>query len=208
MDITMKQLTERDKSFFTSMSTGIEDDYIARIFERLVTSESHTLYGMFRGGQLVSTAGYSLFAEGTCAMLGRLRSDINHRGKGYSTELLHHIITELKHRRRVEWIGPTLKRPTLREGVSSKSSAWPLMTRSSIQSFQEVNSKTRLSLNTIGQKYTPLRKKRRSSERCTLIDYSLMNAIIPSLYRMRFSVNSGQMKHACSFIRMNIVMYY
>ncbi|SDJ61894.1 GNAT family N-acetyltransferase [Salimicrobium halophilum] len=105
MNVTMKQLTEQDKPSFASMSTGIEDDYIARIFERLVTSDVHTLYGMFQQGQLVSTAGYSLFAEGTYAMLGRLRSDLNHRGKGYSTELLHHIIHELRKRGDIEWIG-------------------------------------------------------------------------------------------------------
>ncbi|SIS43433.1 GNAT family N-acetyltransferase [Salimicrobium flavidum] len=105
MNATLKRLTENDKPLFLSMQTGIEDDYIARIFDRLVSSDSHVLYGLFHQGTLVSTAGYSLFAEGTYAMLGRFRSDENHRGKGFVTEILQHIIAELQTNPDIKWIG-------------------------------------------------------------------------------------------------------
>lgn len=114
MTSTLKLLTQSDKPMFMSMDNGIKDDYIARIFDRLVTSDSHTLYGLFYQGKLVSTAGYSLFAEGTYAMLGRFRSDRKYRGRGFVTEILHHVVAELENDPAIRWIGANTETKNLR----------------------------------------------------------------------------------------------
>nr|WP_246593728.1 GNAT family N-acetyltransferase [Evansella tamaricis] len=85
------------------MDTGISDDYVGRIFDRLTTG-NHRLYGLFLDDQLVSMGGYSIFA-GRYAMLGRLRSDRRFRGKDLATELLSHILNGAFKVNGIEWVG-------------------------------------------------------------------------------------------------------
>ncbi len=110
-DIMIRQLFEEDQVFFTLMETGINDDYIERIFPSL-TKGNHVLYGLFVEDQLVSMAGYTVFSN-YYAMLGRLRSDRRFQGKGYSTSLLAFVIERAKDDSNVEWIGANTERDNL-----------------------------------------------------------------------------------------------
>ncbi|SEH38793.1 Acetyltransferase (GNAT) family protein [Halobacillus karajensis] len=103
--MNVKQLTMEDYPALTKMDTGIEDDYVVRIFDRLVQSDMHELFGLFQSDQMLAIGGYSLFGDGKFAMLGRLRSDRRFQTKGNATELLKPIMERLKMNRRVNWIG-------------------------------------------------------------------------------------------------------
>ncbi|RPF54453.1 GNAT family N-acetyltransferase [Aquisalibacillus elongatus] len=102
--VQIRPLTMDDYDLLTQMETGIEDDYIIRIWERLMTNDEHKVYGLFVESQLVSIAGYTIFAE-QYAMLGRLRSDIRYSGNGYATQLFKHIIKELNQVPEIKWVG-------------------------------------------------------------------------------------------------------
>lgn len=84
------------------MDTGIENDYVKRIFPAL--AESEILYGAFEKDQLVSIAGCTLFAS-HYAVLGRLRTDQRYRGNGISTQLLRSMLQEIEQLPQVHWIG-------------------------------------------------------------------------------------------------------
>lgn len=88
---------------FEEMDTGIEDDYVERIFHRLSTG-NHRLYGLFLDNQMVSMGGYTIFAD-HFAMLGRLRSDRLFRGNNFATELISYIIEEALQLTKIQWIG-------------------------------------------------------------------------------------------------------
>ncbi|MFG6148077.1 GNAT family N-acetyltransferase [Halobacillus sp. B23F22_1] len=100
-----RQLTMNDLAAFKMMETGIDDDYVIRIFDRLVESPTQELFGLFLNEQLISLAGYSLFGQDRFAMIGRLRSDLRYRGQGYATELLKPVINHIKDEKKVKWIG-------------------------------------------------------------------------------------------------------
>ncbi|MFC7321988.1 hypothetical protein [Halobacillus campisalis] len=55
--VQVRKLTLNDLPALTQMDTGIEDDYVIRIFDRLVASPSQELYGLFQEDQLLSLAG-------------------------------------------------------------------------------------------------------------------------------------------------------
>ncbi|WP_226580391.1 GNAT family N-acetyltransferase [Halobacillus litoralis] len=101
----VKSLTMKDFPALQAMDTGIEDDYVVRIFDRLITSEEHRLFGLFQHNQMLAVGGYSLFGQKKFAMLGRLRSDRRFQTKGNATELLKPIIKDLKEDPDVKWIG-------------------------------------------------------------------------------------------------------
>ncbi|GAA0317617.1 GNAT family N-acetyltransferase [Oceanobacillus sp. FSL W7-1293] len=103
MNTYIRQLLPSDKKLMENMQTGIEDDYIIRIFETLCTG-NHVLFGLFYNNQLVSTAGYSIFAS-AYAMLGRLRSDIRYQGNGYSNRLTQYVLNQAFQTKGVEWAG-------------------------------------------------------------------------------------------------------
>ncbi|WLR49332.1 GNAT family N-acetyltransferase [Halobacillus litoralis] len=103
--MNVKPLTIEDYPTLKEMDTGIEDDYVVRIFDRLVTSDSHELFGLFQNGQMLAVGGYSLFGKDKFAMLGRLRSDRRFQLKGNATELLKPVVDQLKKDPRVSWIG-------------------------------------------------------------------------------------------------------
>ncbi|WP_027964305.1 GNAT family N-acetyltransferase [Halalkalibacillus halophilus] len=100
----IRKLTLDDEPYMQAMQTGKEDDYVVRIFERLVTNEEHALYGYFKDNQMVSVAGYSIFQH-QYGMLGRLRSDQRYVGEGYATAVMNHVVQELEAMPEIKWIG-------------------------------------------------------------------------------------------------------
>ncbi|GGP16551.1 GNAT family N-acetyltransferase [Oceanobacillus neutriphilus] len=103
MNAVIRQLLPSDINFMESMYTGIADDYIIRIFDRLCTG-NNVLFGYFIHNQLVSTAGYTTFGP-EFAMLGRLRSDIRYRGQGYSKRLIQYVLDQAFQAKELQWIG-------------------------------------------------------------------------------------------------------
>ncbi|SDC27773.1 FR47-like protein [Pelagirhabdus alkalitolerans] len=102
--MTIRVLTIDDLAHYKQMQTGLETDYMIDIFERLTTPPHNQIYGFFIDNQLVATAGYTLYPGGY-AMLGRLRSDVRFRGRGYATSLLTHIIQHLKNQPHISFLG-------------------------------------------------------------------------------------------------------
>lgn len=103
--LNVKPLTLDDLPALEAMDTGIGDDYVVRIFDRLIESDSHELFGLFQDEQMLAVGGYSLFGQKKLAMLGRLRSDLRFQLKGNATELLRSVVDQLKSHPRVSWIG-------------------------------------------------------------------------------------------------------
>ncbi|MFC7064068.1 GNAT family N-acetyltransferase [Halobacillus seohaensis] len=103
--LQVRPLTIDDLPALEQMDTGIEDDYVVQIFDRLIDSKTQELFGLFQNNQLLSIAGYSLFGQNRFAMIGRLRSDRRYRAKGYATELLKPVIEQLKEKPEIKWIG-------------------------------------------------------------------------------------------------------
>ncbi|UOR11750.1 GNAT family N-acetyltransferase [Halobacillus amylolyticus] len=101
----VKKLTLEDLTALEQMNTGIDDDYIIRIYDRLIASNTQELFGLFQDKKLVSIGGYSLFGNKKFAMIGRLRSDRRYQSRGYSTELLIQVMEELHSSSHVKWIG-------------------------------------------------------------------------------------------------------
>ncbi len=103
MNKQIRMLTSEDFPYLEAMDTGIEDDYVMRIFHRL-TIENHRLYGLFIDGQMASMGGYTIFA-GRYAMLGRLRSDRRFRGNNLATQLISYIMNEAFQVDGIQWVG-------------------------------------------------------------------------------------------------------
>ncbi|MFC6464813.1 GNAT family N-acetyltransferase [Marinilactibacillus sp. GCM10026970] len=89
MNKEIRQLNKFDYDQYKSMQTGLEDDYMLTAYPSL-TDGDNRLFGLFIDEQLVSTAGYTIFAN-HFIMLGRLRSDVRFRGKNYATEILQYV---------------------------------------------------------------------------------------------------------------------
>lgn len=104
MEHTIRTLKMEDLPYLEAMQTGIEDDYVKRIFERLVTTENNRLFGLFLGEQLASVCGYTIFA-GSYAMIGRIRSDIRYRGKDLATKLTAHVLKAAFELPNIQWVG-------------------------------------------------------------------------------------------------------
>lgn len=104
MEYTIRTLVLGDLPYLEAMETGIEDDYVKRIFERLVTTEHNRLFGLFLGEKLASVCGYTIFA-GSYAMIGRIRSDIRFRGKDLATKLTAHVLRAAFELPNVQWVG-------------------------------------------------------------------------------------------------------
>ncbi|MBB5174037.1 GNAT family N-acetyltransferase [Texcoconibacillus texcoconensis] len=103
MNKSIRVLQSNDYAYLEAMETGIEDDYIPRIFDKLTTGNNR-LYGLFLEGQLVSMGGCSIYA-GSYAMLGRLRSDRRFRGNHFGFELMSHVMNEVIKLDGIKWIG-------------------------------------------------------------------------------------------------------
>lgn len=126
MERWMRQLHVEDLDVYKSMNTGIEDDYIARFFER-ISSGNNKLFGLFEGNNLIATAGYTLFQE-RYAMLGRLRASQTNRGKNVGTDVLTRVLALAKEDPAVDWIGANTEEyngPAMR--VLEKIQAHPIL---------------------------------------------------------------------------------
>src|SRR5690606_17429399 len=95
--------TMEDLPLLTAMHTGIEDDYVIRVFERTVTPPN-ALYAPLVDGGLAALCGYTIFAE-CYAMLGRLRSDLRMRGRNFSTELTAYVRDRVFENPSIIWVG-------------------------------------------------------------------------------------------------------
>lgn len=103
MNLSFKQLYQKDFDLYKGMETQLEEDYMLNVFNRL-TSNGNALFGLFQGDRLVAVAGYTLFA-GEFAMMGRLRSDSRYRKNGYGTMMTEYIYNKAKQAEGVKWIG-------------------------------------------------------------------------------------------------------
>lgn len=102
--ITIRPLTNADFTLYQQMKTGVDNDYMLMVFERLVTPPDNYLYGLFHDEALASVAGYTYFPGGN-VMLGRLRSDVRFRQLGYPTQLLHYLVDTIQQDPSVHFIG-------------------------------------------------------------------------------------------------------
>ena len=107
--IHFRQLELGAREKLEQMETGIEDDYVVRIFDRLIEHKEHKVFGLFAGDQLASVGGYTIFAD-QYAMLGRLRTDVRYRGEGLATKLLERVIQEIEKLDGVNWVGGNTQR--------------------------------------------------------------------------------------------------
>ncbi|QQK80367.1 GNAT family N-acetyltransferase [Salicibibacter cibi] len=103
MNLLIRQLHVEDLPRYKKMNTGIEDDYILAIFDRLVTG-NHRLYGLFIDGELISTGGYTVYAN-RYAMLGRLRSNQSVQRQNFSTKLMTYVIEQAWEHPEIQWVG-------------------------------------------------------------------------------------------------------
>lgn len=112
MEQVIRPLNINDYPHMEAMETGIEDDYVKRIFTRLVDEDQHRLYGLFWEGQLVSVCGYTIFAE-SYAMIGRIRSDVRYRGKDLATQLTGYVLNETYKQKQIKWTGANTQEKNL-----------------------------------------------------------------------------------------------
>ncbi len=103
MQKTIRTLNSDDFQHVEAMNTGIEDDYIKRVFNRLITGNNR-LYGLFLADQMVSLGGHSIYAS-RYVMLGRLRTDRRYMGNGFSTELMNHMMNKAFQINGIKWVG-------------------------------------------------------------------------------------------------------
>ena len=111
MDKLIRLLTIDDLSYLEAMETGIKDDYVIRIFEKLVTGDNR-LYGLFWGDKLVSIGGYTIF-EKRYAMIGRMRSDQHYRGNSLSSQLMVQVIEDVFKLPDIQWVGANTQEENL-----------------------------------------------------------------------------------------------
>ncbi|AIY04637.1 acetyltransferase, GCN5 family [Planococcus sp. PAMC 21323] len=103
MEVSIRQLRSNDLQYLEKMHTGIENDYILRVYDR-ISSGSSRMYGLFIDEHLASIGGYTIFAE-QYVMLGRMRSDLRYRGNNLSTQLMRYIMKQISTLSTIQWIG-------------------------------------------------------------------------------------------------------
>ncbi|WP_171016914.1 GNAT family N-acetyltransferase [Pseudalkalibacillus caeni] len=102
MDLHMRRLGLGDAEQFRQMETGIENDYVVRIFDKLVQED--LLYGAFYENELIGIAGITVY-EIQYAILGRLRTRVHDRGKGVARKLFRFLVSQLRQNPHIKWIG-------------------------------------------------------------------------------------------------------
>lgn len=107
----IRRLHANDYYLFAAMDTGIENDYVSRVFHRLIDG-SNILYGLFIDNQLASVGGYTVYAK-QYAMLGRLRSDRRYRGNDLATKLMSYVVEEARQQKDIIWIGANTQEDNL-----------------------------------------------------------------------------------------------
>ncbi|MBN8207973.1 GNAT family N-acetyltransferase [Bacillus sp. NTK071] len=98
----IRKLKAADIEDVIGMETGIEDDYVIRIFSKLI--EEDYMLGYFEGDTLVGIAGITIFEE-EVAVLGRLRTHMNYRGRGIASTLMKQLKEEAFHSLGMQWVG-------------------------------------------------------------------------------------------------------
>ncbi|WP_422122555.1 GNAT family N-acetyltransferase; N-acetyltransferase [Planococcus sp. X10-3] len=111
MNKLIRVLTIEDLPALEAMETGIDDDYIIRVFDR-ICSGNNKLFGLFTDGQLVSIGGLTVFA-GQYAILGRMRSDLRFRGNNLSTTLMAKVLEEAFDIPDIKWVGANTQEENL-----------------------------------------------------------------------------------------------
>lgn len=111
MQKLIRVLTKEDLPSLKAMETGIEDDYVIRVFDR-ISSGNNKLFGLFTDDQLVSIGGLTVFAE-QYAMLGRMRSDLRFRGNDLSTTLMAKVLEEAFNLPGIQWVGANTQEENL-----------------------------------------------------------------------------------------------
>ncbi|MFD1032313.1 GNAT family N-acetyltransferase [Metaplanococcus flavidus] len=111
MEKLIRVLTKEDLPNLKAMKTGIEDDYVIRVFDR-ISSGNNKLFGLFADDQLVSIGGLTIFAK-QYAMLGRMRSDLRFRGNDFSTTLMSKVLEEAFNLPGIKWVGANTQEENL-----------------------------------------------------------------------------------------------
>lgn len=111
MEKSIRVLTKDDLPKLKAMETGIEDDYVIRVFDR-ISSGNNKLFGLFTEDQLVSVGGLTVFAD-QYVMLGRMRSDLRFRGNDLSTTLMSIVLKEAFNLPGIKWVGANTQEENL-----------------------------------------------------------------------------------------------
>lgn len=109
---TIRQLTINDYRAVLNMQTGIEDDYVLRIFPQLIENPAQTLFGLETEKGIAALAGVYRLPNGN-GILGRLRSDIRFHSRGNATALLQHIIAFCEKDPTMNWVGAITRKSNL-----------------------------------------------------------------------------------------------
>ncbi|MGA9290656.1 MAG: GNAT family N-acetyltransferase [Anaerobacillus sp.] len=98
----IRKLAAEDTDIVKKMKTGIEGDYVLRILHKLI--EDDHILGYFEKGKLVGIAGMSIY-ENECAVLGRLRTHVEYRGRSIASKLMNHLRMEALENPNIVWTG-------------------------------------------------------------------------------------------------------
>ncbi|TDQ40422.1 GNAT family N-acetyltransferase [Aureibacillus halotolerans] len=129
-DLTIRSLTTSDEIAYQAMDNGLAHDYMLSIFSDLVSSKTGELYGLFQDNHtLLATAGYTLHKDH--AMIGRLRTAVPARGKGYAKTILRFALEGALAHPDVRWVGAyTAKNNVASQAVLNSIGLQPLVTLS------------------------------------------------------------------------------
>lgn len=111
MEHVIRPLNLEDYPYLEAMETGIQVDYVVRIFGQLLNGRNR-LYGLFWENRLVSVCGWTLFGK-SYAMIGRIRSDSRYRGKDFATQLTRFVLNEATKNEQIKWIGANTQEKNL-----------------------------------------------------------------------------------------------
>ncbi len=98
----IRTLSTEDIELVKVMKTGVEDDYVIRILPKLI-EDDHFL-GYFEKGKLCGIAGMSIY-ENESAVLGRLRTHVDYRGRGIASKLMNQLRMEALENPSIVWTG-------------------------------------------------------------------------------------------------------
>ncbi|NGP46622.1 GNAT family N-acetyltransferase [Bacillaceae bacterium SIJ1] len=87
----IRELHPSDIIEYEKMDTALTDDYLKNAFVPLTKTPSNQLFGLWSDERLEAIAGYTQFAD--FAMIGRLRTAVSARGKGYGKQILAHALS-------------------------------------------------------------------------------------------------------------------
>lgn len=147
----IRRLTSKDIFVIKEMPTGLEEDYVKRIVERLIKEE--TLMGYFHNEKLVGIAGMTIF-EREAVVLGRLRTHVDYRNQGIASALMNTLQKEAFHHPQISWVGyateeyntagnrlaPHLHMDLEAKVVSSRVSPYVMKGQNTTEPFERVES--------------------------------------------------------------------